>query len=96
MNYLSLDGPAWVARGDWQFATAPDILAQAAALQANGIPARVNLSQVGRMDSAGLAVLVELARQARLAGTLLLFHNPPADLRRLAEAYGVDAILMPH
>jgi len=41
-------------------------------------------------DSAALAVLAALRRDA---GGPLRFANPPANLRKLAALYGVDALL---
>jgi phospholipid transport system transporter-binding protein len=53
----------------------------------------VDLSDVTRMDSAGLALLVEWQGQARRLNTTLRFHNIPAGIAAIAEVYGLDAVL---
>jgi hypothetical protein len=50
----------------------------------------IDLAGLTVFDSAALAVLAALRRQA--AGPLH-FANPPANLRKLAALYGVDALL---
>jgi phospholipid transport system transporter-binding protein len=53
-------------------------------------PAALDLSPLARFDSAAVAVLVALRREA---GTGLLLRNPPPNLRKLASLYGVEAVL---
>ncbi|MGH8582833.1 MAG: STAS domain-containing protein [Gammaproteobacteria bacterium] len=55
----------------------------------------LDLSAVERMDSAGLALLVEWSRQAGLAGGVARFRNIPEQLQAMAQVYGVDRILDP-
>lgn len=52
--------------------------------------ASIDLAGLTVFDSAALAVLAALRREA--AGPLH-FANPPANLRKLAALYGVDALL---
>ena len=60
-------------------------------------PGVVDLARTGRIDSAGLALLLEWQAQARRNGGALSFRNPPAGLLRLAalceasEALGLEA-----
>jgi ABC-type transporter Mla MlaB component len=69
--------------------TAPAALEAArAALRAR--PGELDLSPLGRFDSAAVAVLVALRREA---GSGLQLRNPPANLRKLASLYGVEAVL---
>lgn len=53
----------------------------------------VDLCDVTRMDSAGLALLVDWQGQARGRRTKLRFRNLPVGIAAIAEVYGLDAIL---
>lgn len=83
--------------GEIRLANAVAALAQArvALRSASGSAAglasgSIDLAGLTVFDSAALAVLAALRRQA--AGPLH-FANPPANLRKLAALYGVDALL---
>jgi ABC-type transporter Mla MlaB component len=69
--------------------TAPAALdaARAALREQGGV---LDLSSLERFDSAAVAVLVALRREA---GNGLVFRNAPANLRKLASLYGVEAAL---
>jgi phospholipid transport system transporter-binding protein len=53
----------------------------------------VDLSGVTRADSAGLALLLELARAARAQGRELRCTHAPEQLTRLAGFFGVTDVL---
>ncbi|MGQ0587065.1 MAG: STAS domain-containing protein [Gammaproteobacteria bacterium] len=53
----------------------------------------VDLGGVTRADSAGLALLLELARDAHAAGRELRCTRVPEQLRRLAGFFGVTEVL---
>lgn len=53
----------------------------------------VDLCDVTRMDSAGLALLVDWQGQARGRRTKLRFRNVPAAIAAIAEVYGLGAVL---
>jgi phospholipid transport system transporter-binding protein len=55
----------------------------------------VDLCDVTRMDSAGLALLVDWQGQARGRRTKLRFRNLPAGIAAIAEVYGLGAVLPP-
>ncbi len=57
---------------------------------AGSTSASIDLAGLTVFDSAALAVLAALRRDA--AGSLR-FANPPANLRKLAALYGVEALL---
>lgn len=83
--------------GEIRLANAVAALAQArvalssASGSAAGSPSgSIDLAGLTVFDSAALAVLAALRREA--AGPLH-FANPPANLRKLAALYGVDALL---
>lgn len=70
-------------------ANAPAALEAArAALRAGG--GRLDLAPLARFDSAAVAVLVALRREAGIGAD---FRNPPPNLRKLASLYGVEAAL---
>lgn len=52
-----------------------------------------DLSTVAEIDSSGLAVLFGWQRRAAAQGAALTIVNPPANLRSLAEVYGVADLL---
>jgi phospholipid transport system transporter-binding protein len=58
-----------------------------------GGPVELDLSGVTRVDSAGLALLLELARHARDRGRELRCTRAPEQLRRLAEFFGISGLL---
>jgi phospholipid transport system transporter-binding protein len=80
--------------GPLTFATVAALEARARALVGN-LPARarVNLERVGRIDSAGVAFLVMLWRQAHRAGCRLVFEPVPEGLRPLLELYDLESII---
>jgi phospholipid transport system transporter-binding protein len=52
-----------------------------------------DLASVKLADSSGVAVLLEMQRQARKAGVTVSFINLPVSLQSLATLYGVDTLL---
>lgn len=79
------------AEGDWTQAGAPAVLAQAERYIAAG---ELDLSGVQRVDSAAVALLLELTRRARLTGKALRFTGMPSNLVTLVTFFGVDDILI--
>ncbi len=80
--------------GELSFANAVATLdAARAALDAGGGAFELDLGGVTRADSAGLALLLELSREARAAGRELRCLKPPEQLRRLAGFFGVTEVL---
>jgi phospholipid transport system transporter-binding protein len=53
-----------------------------------------DLSALKSSDSSGVAVLLEMQRQARKAGREVSFINAPVSLRSLLSLYGVDSLLL--
>ena len=80
--------------GELSFANAVAALERArAALGTNGGAFEVDLKGVTRADSAGLALLLELSREARAAGREMKCLGAPEQLRRLAGFFGVTEVL---
>ncbi len=85
---------AHAIRGELSFRNAVAALDAARAALAGGQGAfEVDLGGVTRADSAGLALLLELARDARAAGRELRCTRVPEQLRRLAGFFGVTDVL---
>lgn len=78
--------------GELSFATVEGALMRSRTELANGA-LELDLSAVTRTDSAGLALLLQLAREARTASQPLRFTHAPAQLRALATFFGVSELL---
>lgn len=72
------------------FAHMKEWLARADELAASG---RFDLADIGRMDSAGAAFLLELTRRAASAGKPLEFVNAGPQLRGLLQFLEIDGVL---
>ncbi len=89
------------ARGDGRYALSGDLCFENAArvLEAGdaafgGRPGiEVDLADVGRVDSAGLALLLEWAVAARAAGGVVRYRNLPAGAAALAGISDVSELL---
>lgn len=82
------------ATGSLTFDTVPRLLDQTRPwLQKPGGAIAVDLKGVTRADSAGLALLVEWLRLARLKDRPLTFSNVPEQLRSLIRVNGLDRAL---
>ena len=53
----------------------------------------IDLSQVERSDSAGLAMLVECLRRAHQSGKTLRFFNMPPQMLAIARVSALDQVL---
>jgi len=91
---IDKDADGLRVEGDLTFATVGALLAASQPLFSAGPgPLRIDLSGVGRADSAGLALLIEWLRLARGAGCELQFQAVPAQMRAIAAASGLSDIL---
>lgn len=54
---------------------------------------RIDLADVGRIDSAGAAFLLELTRRARKGGKTLEIVNASRQVRSLLEFLQIDGVL---
>jgi len=79
--------------GELGYATVERILRDASGLFAEGTPVVIDLAEVARADSAGIALLLEWRRRAREAGVSLKFAHPPTQVRAIAGVAGVDGVL---
>jgi phospholipid transport system transporter-binding protein len=83
----------WALSGDLGLETAAGVLARGEAAFAGVQRADVDLSGVTDADSAGLAVLIEWARGARLSGRSITYRSLPPRLAELARIGGVAELL---
>ncbi|HEU0225210.1 MAG TPA: STAS domain-containing protein [Steroidobacteraceae bacterium] len=79
--------------GDLVFATVAPLLAAGDAAFASLAEADVDLSGVGRVDSAGLALLLEWSVSGRATGRAIRYRNAPEAMRTLARIGEVEALL---
>lgn len=80
-------------KGDVGFANARRLWKQGHTQLAGHKELEIDLSEVKRTDSAGVALLVAWAREAREHGNVVCFANIPEQIRAIADACGVKAIL---
>ena len=82
-------GERWLLAGALTVDTAASVLESSrnAALPRSGL---VDLSRLDAVDSAAVAVLLVWRRRAAVEGVKLSFSDAPANLRALAELYGVE------
>lgn len=79
--------------GDLVFENAARVLEQGEAAFGNQTRTEIDLAAVGRVDSAGLAVLLEWAIAARAAGRVVSYRNLPAGAAALAGISDVSELL---
>lgn len=83
----------YVVSGELSFATVTDLLLQGRSVFAGDSDMQVDLSGVTHADSAGLSLLIEWLRQAKLQGKQLHYLALPAQLNALANISEVDVLL---
>jgi phospholipid transport system transporter-binding protein len=88
-----LGGGRFEIAGDLVFETVPGLLAAGDAALGSRARAEIDLAGVGRIDSAGLALLLEWTLAARAAGRALGYRNAPAALAALSGLAEVETLL---
>jgi phospholipid transport system transporter-binding protein len=83
----------WLLSGELGFDTVPGLLASADRSIRGAGAVEVDLTAVTRVDSAGLALLIEWTRASARAGRTIRFTNVPAQLLSIAQVSGLDDIL---
>jgi len=79
--------------GELTFQTVPRLHAECGSDVAAGGEVVLDLSGVTRTDSAGVALLVDLLRQARAAGGDLRFLHVPEQMRSIVRVSGLERLL---
>lgn len=91
---VALESGCLRIRGEMSFASVLALLEQTRPLLADGHGRlEIDLAEVSRVDSAGLALMIEWLRQAHHSQRELCFLHLPAQLRAIAEASDLDEIL---
>ena len=80
----------FLVSGKLVFETVPDLMKQARRLFAAVDNAVVDFSAVESCNSAGLAVILEMAREMQWQRKSISFHALPEQIHTFARAYGVD------
>ena len=89
----SADGDVLHLCGEVVIASAPALLAEARKLFAGQSQIVVDLAEVSRVDSSGLALMLEWLQLAQANNISLRFRNIPASLLRIARLSNVEALL---
>ena len=93
---ITVQGDRWVLSGEIDFDTVPSLLPHPGANMVRGSNVRVDLAGVTRVDSAGLAMMVEWLREAQEKGLGISFNNVPEQLQSMARICGLEEILFRH
>lgn len=86
------DGDGFRVEGPANLRTVPELLDRGRELFTAPV-SRVDLGGVVELDSAALSLLLEWLRDALAAGRRIIYFNLPANLKVLAELYGVLELL---
>lgn len=83
----------WQLSGNLNLQTVSMLLKEITLFCQKTFPQTIDLAQVSRADSAGLALLVEIVRLAHQHNQTIHFVNPPSQLLQIAQAVGLTDIL---
>ncbi len=85
--------PVHALSGALSFETVPELYRRSGEWFAGSEALTVDLAAVTRADSAGLALLIEWLRRARVAGRPLHFTRIPPQVQTLIRVSGLEKIL---
>jgi len=89
---LRRQGDRLLMEGPLGIETVPALFREASVACRDGVRV-VDLSGVSEVDSAALALAVQLLREARAAGREIVFANVPQAMRKLAQLYAVSDLI---
>jgi ABC-type transporter Mla MlaB component len=84
------DKRRFLVSGALVFDTVPDLMKQARRLFASVDNVVIDFSKVENCNSAGLAVILEMARELRQQNKSFCFQSLPEQIHTFARAYSVD------
>lgn len=79
--------------GELSFKTVPALVANNKDFLSNSNSIDIDLSDVSRADSAGVALLIEWQRQAQKQNKSICFVNIPSQMLAIVRLSGVDDLL---
>ncbi len=80
-------------QGELSRVTVPKLWRQRQQWLGGGDDITLNLAAVEKVDSAGVAMLIEVKRELLGTGRALIITHPTAQLRAIVQVTGVEAIL---
>lgn len=85
----------YILKGQLNFKTVPQLWSEnrASLFSDEAETLELDLSQLGRSDSSGLALLVEWYREAGLQNKKIVFFNLPSQMYDIARISGLNEIL---
>lgn len=83
----------WALYGELSFKTVPTIIGELNGLLSGESPQVIDLSGVTRIDSAGVALLLDWVRAAKNCNVSVRFRNVPPQMLALAKVAGVGYLL---
>ncbi len=92
MSGLRREGDRLLVDGPLGIETVPTLLPAASAACRDGVRV-VDLGGVSDVDSAAVALALELVREAEAAGRKLVFANLPEAMEKLARLYAVSELI---
>jgi phospholipid transport system transporter-binding protein len=92
-GYTDQGDGRWLLTGELGFATVPGLLARSVRGMSGGGAIEIDLAGVTRVDSAGLALLIEWTRAGMRAGRTIRFIHVPEQLFSIAQVCGLEDIL---
>lgn len=79
--------------GELSFSTVSTVLEQSEAVFESIAALDIDLTEIKRSDSAGLALLVHWIRLAKKSNKNIVFHNVPSQMLAIADASGLADLL---
>ncbi len=93
MTISAAEDGCYKVSGSLRFETVTSVWKEASGLFQNGKPVSLDLGEVDRADSAGLALLIAWMREARQRGVEVHFSNVPEQLQAIARAGNLEHLL---
>jgi len=87
------DSQCYLISGELTLETAKAVLAETESQFGKPAQLDIDLAQVTRADSAGLALLITWMRQAKQSDRKISFAHLPVQMLAIAKASGLDTIL---
>lgn len=92
-NFIEQQDGNFSLHGELSFAAVPVLAAQSRLWLASGKEnITIDMADIGRADSAGLALMLEWIKQAGQSGKQIRFINIPGQLSSLIRVSGLDGV----